>query len=39
MATTLPKVKRKVVIGEDVRGLLPLLNLSSALGVEAGVAK
>ena len=39
MASTLPKVKRKVIIGEDVKGLLPLLNLSSALGAEAGAAR
>jgi len=39
MATTLPKVKRKVIIGEDVKNLLPLLNLSSALGAEAGTAR
>jgi len=39
MATTLPKVKRKVIIGEDVKGMLPLLNLSSALSAEAGAAK
>jgi len=39
MATTLPKVKRKVIMGEDVKNLLPLLNLSSALGAEAGTAR
>jgi len=39
MASTLPKVKRKVIIGEDVKGLLPLLNLSSALAAEAGAAR
>jgi len=39
MATTLPKVKRKVIIGDDIKGVLPLLNLSSALGAEAGAAK
>ncbi|HEX2671096.1 MAG TPA: FtsH protease activity modulator HflK [Polyangiaceae bacterium] len=36
MAATLPKVKRKVIIGDDAKGVLPLLNLSSALGAEAG---
>jgi len=39
MASTLPKVKRKVIIGDDVKGVLPLLNLSSALGAEPGAAR
>lgn len=29
MANTLPKVKRKVIVGDDVKGLLPLLNLDT----------
>jgi modulator of FtsH protease HflK len=39
MSATLPKVKRKVIIGDDIKGLLPLLNLSSALAAEAGAAR
>jgi modulator of FtsH protease HflK len=34
MALTLPKVKRKIIVGDEVKGLLPLLNLS-----EAGAAR
>jgi hypothetical protein len=39
MAATLPKVKRKVIVGDDVKGVLPLLNLSSAPGAEVGAAR
>lgn len=39
IAATLPKVKHKVIIAEEVKGLLPLLNLSNLLGGESGVAK
>ncbi|MEO6603416.1 MAG: FtsH protease activity modulator HflK [Polyangiaceae bacterium] len=31
MANTLPKVKHKIIVGDDVKGVLPLLNLSSAV--------
>ncbi|HKO50856.1 MAG TPA: FtsH protease activity modulator HflK [Polyangiaceae bacterium] len=34
MANTLPKVKRKIIVGDDVKGMLPLLNLTSATGAE-----
>jgi len=34
MAVILPKVKRKVIVGDEVKGLLPLLNLT-----ESGAAK
>lgn len=39
MASTLPKVKHKVIVGEDVKGVLPLLNLGSAARSEAGAAR
>jgi modulator of FtsH protease HflK len=32
MADVLPKVKNKVIVGEDVKGLLPLLNLNALSG-------
>ena len=32
MADVLPKVKNKVIVGEDVKGLLPLLNLNGVTG-------
>jgi membrane protease subunit HflK len=35
MSEVLPKVKNKVIVGEEVKGLLPLLNLG-ALGTKAG---
>lgn len=35
MAEILPRVKNKVIVGEEVKGLLPLLNLN-ALGSKAG---
>jgi membrane protease subunit HflK len=35
MADVLPKVKNKVIVGDDVKGLLPILNLN-ALGAEKG---
>lgn len=38
MAEILPKVKNKVVVGDDVKGLLPLLNLN-ALSNAGGKAK
>jgi modulator of FtsH protease HflK len=34
MALTLPKVKRKIIVGDEVKGLLPLLNLT-----ESGAAR
>jgi modulator of FtsH protease HflK len=37
MAEVLPKVKNKVIVGDDVKGLLPLLNLN-ALSAEKGRA-
>ena len=30
MANTLPKVKRKIIVGDDVKGMLPLLNLTAS---------
>lgn len=37
MAEVLPRVKNKVIVGEEVKGLLPLLNLSTlAGGAKAG---
>jgi modulator of FtsH protease HflK len=32
MADVLPKVKNKVIVSEEVKGLLPLLNLNGASG-------
>jgi hypothetical protein len=32
MSEVLPKVKNKVIVGDDVRGLLPLLNLNPVKG-------
>ena len=32
MAEVLPKVKNKVIVGDDVKGLLPLLNLNALPG-------
>jgi modulator of FtsH protease HflK len=32
MAEVLPKVKNKVIVGDDVKGLLPLLNLNALAG-------
>jgi modulator of FtsH protease HflK len=32
MAEVLPKVKNKVIVGEDVKGLLPVLNLNALSG-------
>ena len=32
MADVLPKVKNKVIVGDDVKGLLPMLNLNGPLG-------
>jgi membrane protease subunit HflK len=34
MSEVLPKVKNKVIVSEDVKGLLPLLNLGSAAGAK-----
>jgi membrane protease subunit HflK len=38
MAEVLPKVKNKVIVGEEVKGLLPMLNLN-ALGAQNAGAK
>jgi modulator of FtsH protease HflK len=35
MSEVMPRVKNKVIVGDDVKGLLPLLNLN-ALGAKAG---
>jgi membrane protease subunit HflK len=36
MAEVLPKVKNKVIVGEEVKGLLPMLNLSGLANAKAG---
>jgi modulator of FtsH protease HflK len=36
MAEVLPKVKNKVIVSEDVKGLLPMLNLNALQGQKAG---
>jgi modulator of FtsH protease HflK len=36
MAEVLPKVKNKVIVSEEVKGLLPMLNLNALQGQKAG---
>jgi membrane protease subunit HflK len=36
MSEILPRVKNKVIVGEEIRGLLPLLNLNNLSGAKAG---
>jgi hydrogenase maturation factor len=37
MSEVLPRVKNKVIVGEEVKGLLPLLNLNAlASGAKGG---